>query len=242
MSLSRQDLIRERATVLDAAARDPVLQAALKKRCELDVVYFIDNFVWTFDPRKEPSDLPFKLYPFQESAAREILSAIETGEDILIEKSRDMGLSWLVCAIFVWIFVFRKGYNTLIGSRKEDLVDELGNLSTLFEKLRFTLRWLPFWLKPEGYIEKRHASFLKLLNPENGNSITGESSNPNFGRGGRYKAVLLDEFAFWPCDDAVWASLAQSTPCRIALSTPYGRANKYARLAQDERYERVLIK
>jgi len=71
---------------------------------------------------------------------------------------------------------------------------------------------------------------MSLVNPENGNAISGESSNPNFSRGGRFKAVLLDEFAFWDNDTAAWGSTADTTDCRIVLTTPGIKPGKAKRL------------
>ncbi len=160
----------------------------------------------------------------------DLVSAIENGEDLLIEKSRDMGLSWLVLLAFQYCWLFRDGANFHLGSRKQEAVDRKGDLSTLMEKLRYNLSWLPAWMRPEGFQENVHDNLFRLLNPANGNVITGESSNENFGRGGRYKAVLFDEFPFWPMQDAAYASAGQSTPCRIVVGTPYGKNNRFAEL------------
>ena len=46
----------------------------------------------------------------------------------------------------------------------------------------------------------------------------------------RYKAVLFDEFPFWPSQDAAYASAGQSTPCRVVVGTPYGKNNRFAEL------------
>jgi hypothetical protein len=55
---------------------------------------------------------------------------------------------------------------------------------------------------PQGFDWKKHLTYMSLSNPVNGNVISGESSNPNFSRGSRRTAVLLDEFAFWDNDTA----------------------------------------
>jgi hypothetical protein len=70
---------------------------------------------------------------------------------------------------------------------------------------------------------------MRLINPVNQNTITGESSNANFARGGRYRAILFDEFPFWEVADLAFASAGQSSPCRTLVGTPYGKANRFAR-------------
>src|SRR3990167_2688630 len=104
------------------------------------------------------------------------------------------------------------GSNFLLGSRKEQYVDNRGGSSeseiknkeeSLFGKLEYMidriLMTFPYIL-PAGFNKKKNFTYMSLVNPENGNVISGESANPNFSRGGRHKAVLLDEFAFWDND------------------------------------------
>jgi hypothetical protein len=75
-----------------------------------------------------------------------------------------------------------------------------------------------YW--PQGFKLDKHMTFMSLVNPEKGNVISGESSNVNFSRGGRQKAILLDEFAFWENDAAAWGATADTTNCRIVITTP----------------------
>jgi hypothetical protein len=220
----------KRAHWLQCAARSPELQTLLLAKCQRDILFWFNNFCWTFDPRLPQPHRPFRLYPYQVEALHEIVSAIEEGHDLLVEKSRDMGISWLILLVFQYYWLFREGANFHLGSRKQESVDRKGDISTLLEKLRYNLDWLPGWMKPANYQSHQHDNLLRLLNPANGNVITGESSNENFGRGGRYKAVLFDEFPFWPTQDAAYASAGQSTPCRLAVGTPFGKHNRFAEL------------
>ncbi len=224
------DPVARRAYLLQCAAGSEELQALLLARCQQDIGFWFNHFCWTFDPRLPQPHRPFVLYPYQLEALREIEAAIETGHDLLIEKSRDMGISWLILLVFQYYWLFREGANFHLGSRKQEAVDRKGDISTLLEKLRYNLDWLPDWMKPEGYQGHQHDNMLRLLNPANGNVITGESSNENFGRGGRYKAVLFDEFPFWPMQDAAYASAGQSSPCRLVVGTPFGKNNRFAQL------------
>lgn len=222
-----------RAQLLAMAAKSPALQALLREKCRRDIRFWFNHFCWTFDPRLGQPHRPFRLYAYQETALAQIVASIERGEDLLIEKSRDMGISWLVLLAFQWFWLFRPGSNFHLGSRKMEMVDRKGDISTLMEKLRYNLDMLPDWMKPPDFKTGRqsaHDNVARLLNPANGNIITGESSNGNFGRGGRYRAALFDEFPFWPDQDAAYASAGQSTPCRLVVGTPYGKNNRFAAL------------
>ncbi len=222
--------IIKRLRLLYQAKNNPELQMLLMEQCQRDICFWFNHFCWTFDPREKPAQLPFVLYPYQETFIQTLVRHIEQGEDFLVEKSRDMGVSWLILLLFQYYWLFHPGSNFHLGSRKMESVDRKGDISTLFEKLRFNLFRLPQWMRPDGFNPTRHDNQAKLIQPANGNIITGESSNENFGRGGRYKAILFDEFPFWPCDDAAYASAGQSSPCRILVGTPYGKNNKFGEL------------
>ena len=223
-------MLTKRALLFQQAENDRGVQEAHLEMCRRYPTYWFNNFCMTFDPRADVADIPFRLFPFQEECVREMIAKIDAGEDILVEKSRDMGLSWIVLLVFEYCWLFRPGYNFHLGSRKEEYVDKKGNISTLFEKMRYNINWLPVWMKPVGWEEKQHSLFMRLINPENGNIITGESSNPNFARGGRYKAILFDEFPFWEQASLAFASAGQATPCRVLVGTPYGKANRFAQV------------
>lgn len=186
------------------------------KKAASDPVYFINEFCFTFDPRTQRKDLEFKLYPFQEDIVRDIVYAIQHKEDLFIEKSRDMGVSWIVCCVLVWFWIFQKKFQSLIGSRKEDYVDN-GLIDSLFGKIDYIIRHLPF--RPEGFTSKNRA-YMKLESPVRGSSIQGESANDNFSRAGRHNVVVFDELAFWQHQQQSWESAGDSSPCRIALTTP----------------------
>jgi hypothetical protein len=184
-------------------------------------VFFINQYLMTFDPRPEVEihDQDFKLYPFQEEYVVDLINAIRKGEDIFDEKSRDMGASWLALAVRFWLWIRENGYQSKLGSRKEEYVDN-GMPDSLFGKIDYLIRTIkdPLLL-PAGFA-KKHRTYMKLINPVNGNTISGESSNPNFSRAGRYTDILMDEIGFWPDAKASWTAAGESTRCRHAVTTP----------------------
>lgn len=184
-------------------------------------VYWCDNFVWIQDPEADDSskkNIPFLLWDYQERAAEEIIRAIVYGYDLPIEKSRKLGLSWLIIAIFVWGWHFH-GWDLLVGSQKAENVDTKGNIKTLLEKARYILARSPQWLIPQ-LEDKKHDKSMLLIHPTHGATLAGESNNINFGRSDRRKAILFDEFASWELTDrAAWQSCGSTSKCRIPLST-----------------------
>lgn len=210
--------------------------AEMKNKAMEDPVYFFDHFLYTFDPRVEPFHLRFETFQFQKRLIRQILEAIENGNDIFIEKCRDMGATYTVLGVFLWLWLWRPGTVFLIGSRKEDYVDNRrGGLTgskeeSLFGKIDYMISRLPAFILPEGWNRDRHFTYMSLVNIENGNSISGESANDNFARGARKTAVLFDEFAFWDNGNTAWGSAGDTTRCRIVLTTPGNKPSKAKRL------------
>jgi len=187
-------------------------------------IFFIENFGWTFDPRPQanPSHLPFVLFEFQKEAIRELIGHIDSGKDLLFEKSRDMGATWLIFVyVPLWYWLFRDGANFLLGSYKEALVDDRTQ-DSLFGKLDYAIDSLPIWMLPKGFRKEKHRTQMKLLNPQNFNQITGDTMNPQFGRGSRKTAILFDELGFWEYAKEAWEAGSDATACRVANSTPHG--------------------
>jgi len=226
----RENLIW-RSKILKKAQRDPILKESLKRLFYEDIVFAFNVFFFTYDPRPTAvmSHLPFATYPFQDDAILDLKRIIEVGEDVVWEKCRDMGATWMICLVMLWFWLSPKpGNDFLLGSRKEMFVDDRGNMSSLFPKLRYVIARLPKWLVPKGYDVKEHDNKLKLINPATGSVLTGESNNVQFSTGGRYKAIFYDEFSKWKDTDAkAWTSGAGASLCRIAIGTPFGVNCKY---------------
>lgn len=226
----------ERLKLNDASERRIEARTMLYQLCKRDenpaegCIFFIENFGWTFDPRKEVKHIPFFLFDYQKDAIRWLVDHIDNGRDGLIEKSRDMGVTWIVVWVFLWYWLFRDGTNLLMGSYKEKLVDDRTD-DSLFGRLDYSLRSLPKWMIPKGFNEKKHRNHLKLINPVNGNLIAGESMSAEFGTGMRKLAVFFDELGAWDYAQAAWRTTGDVTSCRIANSTPKG-FNFYAKLRQ----------
>ncbi len=226
--------ITYRAQLLKACETDELLKTEVKALCKKDILFWINCFCYTKDPRRKPDVLPFITYEaYQEQYILDVQSAIDKQEDLLTDKTRDMGVSWMILYVFAHKWLFEDGSDFRVGSRKEDFVDKLGDIDTLLEKVRFNLKRQPLWMLPAKFNFDTHAGYMKIINPENGNCIIGESANEHFGSGGRRKALLLDEFAKWEdkIAEAAWTATADVSRCRMPVSTPVGSGNKFAQLA-----------
>lgn len=193
---------------------------------------FINDFGCTFDPRNAeielPAVIPFLLFDKQKQYIDWLYAHWRGRNDGLVEKSRDMGVSWLCVAFAVWMWLFHAGTVVGFGSRKQVYVDEIGDPKSLFHKIRQFIDFLPreFW--PAGFDLTTHANFMKIINPENGSSIIGEAGD-SIGRGARASIYFIDEAAFLERPELADAALSQTSNCRIYVSTPNGNGNPFYR-------------
>lgn len=212
--------------------QDPAVLVGIKTFYADHPVEFINDWLCTFDPRNVERGIeavtPFLLFPKQEEYVLWIIARWRSREDGLVEKSRDMGVSWLCVAIGIWMWLYFPGTVIGFGSRKEEYVDKLGDPKSLFWKIREAVNLLPVELRPQGYNERAHAPSMRIINVQNGSTIIGEAGD-NIGRGNRTSIYFLDEAAHIERPEAVDAALSQTSNCKIHVSTPMGAGNPFYR-------------
>lgn len=196
------------------------------------MIEFIEHWCVTYDPRNAgsgiPTTMPFKLFRKQKAFAEWLVEKIDNKENGLTEKSRDMGATWVCVAVSVWLWLYKDGASIGWGSRKEMLVDRLGDPDSIFEKIRMVLRYLPEFLMPRGFDERIHSNYMKLQNPDNDATITGEAGD-NIGRGGRKLVYFKDESAHYDHAEMIEAALADNTNTQIDISSVQGAGNVFYR-------------
>jgi hypothetical protein len=230
---------------------DRNLAVKVYMKCKYEPWFFMDNFVWTNDPQLasaiealaeelgidvDASDIPsivrFRLFDYQVETIKRIVNIRQNSisfNNSVIEKCRQMGLSWLLTALELWAISFWDGVSILNISRKEDEVDDGGDNATfksLHGKIKFMWDRLPPFLKPSLVFK-----FLTIRHDDRDSFIKGESANINAGRGGTFKFVLIDEAAHVPKSESVFESVKQACKRGICLnSTPNGKSNVFARI------------
>ena len=181
---------RYRANVLLRAKDNRVVQELLIEKSKRDILFFVNTFCWTYNPRVTPTIIPFVTYQFQDETLLKLVDAIQNGKEVAIEKSRDMGASWMMVVLQVWGLL--NGYSSIYGSYKEDYVDSKGDMDSHFERIRYVLEKLPKWFMPDDV----SSTYMNISSKTLGGDISGDSGQ-NFGTGGRRRFVIMDEFALW---------------------------------------------
>lgn len=191
---------------------------------------FALHWLDTYDPRTRGA-MKWKPFIFfqRQSEAWDFFDELQRDQEGgLVEKCRDMGLTWLAVSYSITEWLFENDSAIGWGSRKEILVDKLGDPDSIFEKMRLQLRRMPKEFLPVGFSWKDHATFMKLINPENGSIVAGEAGD-NIGRGGRKKIYCLDESAHYERPELVAAAIGDNTNVPIDISSVNGLGNVFHR-------------
>lgn len=192
----------------------------------------IEHFVTTYDPRLANRGvnpyIPFVLFPKQRECIYWMWGLYKRGEQGILEKSRDCGASWLTLAFAWWLWTFNDGIQIGFGSRKQDLVDKIGDPDSLLQKLRILIENLPKELRPLGWKSNEDQPHLRIKNRETRSVIVGQGGR-NIGRGGRSTLYVLDEAAFLEHPEDAEAALSANADAQILVSTPNGMGNPFAR-------------
>ena len=232
-----------RVRLLTLAENDQGLQRDLYTACSLSVLFWINFAAFTFliriiepdgvvrNTRSGESHVPFVTWAIQDKHILKIEDAINTGYDLLTDKSRDMGATWGHICVLHHQWLFKADRTFLEISRKEDSVDTLGlsgvpgsDPGTMFGKHDYLNRWLPEWMIPPMGRKRLH-----LLNLANRSRIDGESANATAGSSDRRTAVLLDEMAKMDNGEDIKRSTKDVTACRLANSTPNGPGTAFSK-------------
>src|SRR6056300_1361653 len=180
-------------------------------KCAKDPVYFMKKYYTIQHPQR--GRIKFNLYPFQEK----VLKHMHNEDYIIINKSRQLGISTLCSAYALWMMLFQKDRNVLCIATKQETA------KNMVTKVRFAYDQLPSWLRIKTV--EHNKLTLRLAN---GSQIKATSASSDAGRSEAVSLLLIDEAAFIENIGEIWASaqqtLATGGGC-IALSTPYGTGN-----------------
>ncbi len=226
-----REVFVDRINTLNNVKRDPSLVPYILEYYKNNPVAFILDWCVTYDPRNIspiPKTMPFCVFPRQIDMLQFIYESVENQTSGLWEKSRDYGATWIACAASVHMWLFEPGTAIGFGSRKADLVDQLGDPKTIFAKIRQIIDSLPAFMLPKDLNHKLHLTYMKCINPENGSTIVGEGGD-NVGRGGRTSIYFLDESAHVERPELIEASLGDNTNVRIDISSVNGIGNPFYR-------------
>jgi hypothetical protein len=226
----KEDNLAFRKWLLGRAANNPRIRQGLVETCRQDILFYINAFVWQYNPQRDGDRTkslgglevgPFITWPFQDEAFRVILECIQNRRDLCVEKSREMGATWMFLIACDWMFLFHSYKKFLCISRNADAVD-CADPDSLFWKIDFMHEHLPDWLMPGGDPANIERTRFYYGNKHNSSTITGQASTGRAGVGGRATAMFVDEFTQIREDTEVLHRTSDTTGCRLFNFTHLG--------------------
>lgn len=200
---------------------DPV-HAAIIKRCQGSPSFFLDNFAKIQHPKL--GIMPFKLFSYQHKCLREF----QKNRFTIFKKVRQCGVSTISGGFALWYAMFFNNKNILIVSKRDDdAMDFLRrNVKTLHDHL-------PDWMKDlwPRVVDNEH----EILFP-NGSRIKSLTSSKDTLRSQAASLNIIDEAAFIPDMDQMWAAglpSIQHGGTVIVISTVKGVGNWYWQAWED---------
>ena len=237
--------INYRSEILRDAEYDKGFQNDLMAASRESLLFWVNTFVWTFHQfdvegdtgeryESESVHCPFISWEIQDILFERLQWHLAHAKDILINKSRDMGASW-ICAIFLhWLWLFRPDSQLLELSRTEPYVDQAGNMKALFQKHDYINTWLPDWMvPPHCAVGQKYRTKMHLYNILNGSCIDGESTTEHAASGDRRLVALLDEFAKVKHGRLMRSATRDAALMRIVNSTVAGPGTEYSKWKND---------
>ena len=231
--------LKWRAELLERAEHDRELQSELWDASASSLLFWVNAFCWTYHQFEVTqgrrgaasfADVPFITWDIQDDFFAELQRCLEAGEDILCNKSRDMGASWCCLAFIHWLWLFRPNAQLLELSRTEPYVDQSGNMKALFQKHDHINQWLPSWMCPPDCAPgQKNRTKMHLINPWNRSCIDGESTTKHAASGDRRLVILLDEFAKVEHGREMRSATRDAGLMRIVNSTVAGPGTEYSK-------------
>lgn len=146
-------------------------------KCGQDPKYFIKRYIKISHPTK--GLIKFELFPFQEDC----LDAFVSHKKIIVNKSRQLGLSTVAAAYSLWLVLFHREKNILVIATKMDIA------KNFIKKVEANLAGLPDWL----VMPQVTAKSVKYLHFSNGSQIKAIPTSAASVRSESLSVLIIDE-------------------------------------------------
>lgn len=192
------------------------------RRCARDPIYFFNSYVRVQHPQK--GTIPFKTFPFQDDCTKAFIEH----RFVIVNKSRQLGLSTLGAAYAAWLLIFNKNKEIVVMATK------LAVAQNFIKKVKFCIKNLPPWLvlpKIETDNERR-----LVFGKPSFSRIEAIPTSEDAGRSEALSLLIVDEAAHVDNFEELWKGLypTLSTGGRaLIISTPKGVGNWFHKLWVD---------
>lgn len=222
-------------------------------RYRFDPILWINENVWIASKFNEAGGRigvrtsKMVLWPDQETTIREWIDLDhlrDYGElrfrNLLVEKSRQIGETWVFAAIICWLLHFHETRGLFMHQRLAEVADRGWTIDSFFGRVKYVDDHLDKAARPNEtkLVFRPPASDPAAIeNPRTKASVRGECQRDDPGRGSTFDWAIVDEAAHVTHGELVHAAIDDAcAEGKVYLSTPWGDDNFHARLC-DERPE-----
>jgi hypothetical protein len=208
---------------------DEIMSLVSVKKLDLakkDPYYFLTQLAYTLDEHDTTGN-PFKTFPEKEYI-RDLCDLFMTENLLVIEKSRQMMVSWVFMGLALWYTMFRTGCRTFIMSKKEKDAD------AMLDRIKIMYEHLPEEFKKECPADKPF-TYLQLKFSKQSSIIQGVPQGPDQVRQYTSSLIISDETAFQERAEEAYVALKPSLVGGgklVMISTTNGR-NFFYRVVKD---------
>ncbi|KKM08471.1 hypothetical protein LCGC14_1724120, partial [marine sediment metagenome] len=170
---------------------------------------FIKNYIKISDP--DLGIIPMVQWPH----LHQLVDILDANDRVIVLKARQIGITWLLCAVALWYALFKHSSLVIFFSRRETEATGMKN------RVKFMHGLLPEWLQiPTG---KDNDELLEF--PLMNSSIKSFPATEGSARSDNASLIILDEWAFQEHAEANYVGLLPSVGQSklIGLSTANGK-------------------
>ena len=157
------------------------------EHCKNDLLHFLTEHVLTLDEHEKVN--PVKKLPMHKEYLRDLAQLFLTERLLLIEKSRQMLVTWFMVAAHLWEAMFHEGRRIAFQSKKEE------DANNLIDRAKFIYNHLPEYMKQVPY-RADPPSYCKLSFGKQNSVIQGIPQGAEQMRQYTFSRIFSDEFAF----------------------------------------------
>lgn len=189
------------------------------KKCRSNIRYFAENFFYINNV--DDGKIKIDLY----AAQRRVLKTLAKSRFCIVNASRQVGKTTLMCIYALWVTCFNGDKRVVIVANKEKTA------IMILRRIKMAYEQLPNWLKPGADVWGGTEVVFG-----NDSSIAISTTSGSAARGDSVNVLIIDEMAHIPSHviDEFWASVIpviSSTRKRstkiFAVSTPNGTGNMF---------------
>ena len=209
---------------------DDGLVTTIRNQFKNDIKLFAHQCI-TEDPHD--SLTPWKKLPIDDIPyIGTLLDSYVNDSKILVIKSRQVMVSWIMVVATLWHIMFFKGVRIAYVSKKSE------DSRRLIERLKFVYEKLPDRWKPQ--LDFVSHPLPKVTCPANHSFIFGYPQGAEQARGETFTVIFNDEFAFQEQQKKTYTASKPTIDGGgkfIAVSTPNGQDNLFYQLSKEPSFK-----